>query len=328
MMVLGFRFSGGSRMRRVIHGIALLAILFGSSVLAATAQDASPVASPVSGEASLLAELGYPTLEITTDGTSHDLPAELEAGRYHVIFHNEGDVEIDLEAYQLPEGMTNDELLALFDEMFAGPTPEVPDVFFDIVFNGGLSTFAGETGEVVLDLTPGEWVFNLYSYDEESGEDSNVSTNVNVTGEMPELEDPDGVVEIGMGEMYFEVPEGVETGPQIWKVVSEGEQPHHLILSSVPEGTTVEQVIELASSFYSPPATPAASPVAAASPVEPALSFEDVVDVFYTPALSGGQFNMYALDLEPGTYAMICFLPAPDGTPHVMLGMVEVFVVD
>jgi hypothetical protein len=316
-------------MRRVIHGIVILVILFGSSVFGATAQDASPVASPVSEGPSLLAELGYPTLEVTTtDGVTLDVPAELEAGRYHIIFNNQSEMELDLEVYQLPEGFTNDDLIALFEEAFSGEgPPEIPDVFYDVVFNGGVSTLPGGTGEVVLDLTPGEWTFNLYNYDPETDENVNNSTAVTVTGEMPDVEAPADIVEIGMGEMYFEVSAEIVAGPQIWQLVSEGQQPHHLILSSVPEGTTVEQIMELAASF-GPPASPEASPVAAASPAAPALSFDDTEDVFYSIPLSGGQTNFVVLDVEPGTYAMICFLPAPDGTPHVMLGMVEVVVVD
>ncbi len=315
-------------MRRVMYAIALVAMLFGSPVLAVSAQDASPVASPVSEESSLLADLGYPQLEVTSDGTDFELPAELEAGRYHVVLHNESEVDIDLEFYQLPEGMTTDDLQTLFEEAFAGPVWEPPAEFFEIVFNGGAPSFPGETGEVVLDLAPGEWVVNLYSYDPETEEDTNVMKTLTVTGEMPELDDPSGQVEIEMGEMYFDVPEGIVAGPQVWRVANEGLQQHHAVLSMVPDGTTTEQVMELAGSFFAPPATPGASPVAAASPAASALSFEDVQDVFYSLVLSGGQFNMYALDLEPGTYAMICFMPAPDGTPHVMLGMVEVFVVD
>lgn len=56
-------------------------------------------------------------------------------------------------------------------------------------------------------------------------------------------------------------------------------------------------------------------------------AFEDVTDVFDTLLFSSGQANWYELDLEPGTYATVCFIPDPSGTPHVMLGMVEVFTV-
>ena len=48
----------------------------------------------------------------------------------------------------------------------------------------------------------------------------------------------------------------------------------------------------------------------------------------YKPNLRDLQFNLFEVDLEPGTYSMICFMPDPSGTPHAMLGMVEVIVVE
>jgi len=50
--------------------------------------------------------------------------------------------------------------------------------------------------------------------------------------------------------------------------------------------------------------------------------------MFFTLLLSKGQLNLHELDLAPGSYAMRCFMPDPGGTPHVMLGMVEIVVVE
>ena len=36
----------------------------------------------------------------------------------------------------------------------------------------------------------------------------------------------------------------------------------------------------------------------------------------------GDQSNAF-LDLEPGSYAMMCFVPAPDGAPHFAKGMLQ-----
>jgi len=306
-------------MRRVIHLVALMAMMLSSTVLGATAQEASPESG-----GSLLAELGYPELRVSSDGTESDLPAEIEAGRYHVILENESELDVDLEFYQLPDGVTIDDLVAGF-EAAAGPEFVPPDFYFDLVANGGPSSAPGETGEVVLDLTPGEWIANVYSSDPESEEDpgTNTPTAFTVTGEMPKVDDVPGAVEIVMAEMYFELPETIETGPQIWKLVNNGLQPHHMILFGVPDGTTEERVLELLSSF-GPPATPEAG----ATPVEPGLAFEDVEDVFGSLLFSEGQANWYEVDIEPATYAMICFLPDPSGKPHVMLGMIEVFTVE
>ena len=299
--------------------LVVVSLLFSLVAPVATAQEASPEA-----ESSLLSDLGYPELRVTSDGTTSDLPTELKAGRYHVIVDNQSALDMDLEFYQLPEGVTVEELTAAFEEA-QGPQFVPPDFFYDMVFNGGPLSRAGENGEVVLDLTPGEWVVNHFSYDPETDQNVDNFQTLTVTGEMPAVEEVAGAVEIVMAEMYFEVPETIEAGPQIWKVVNNGRQVHHVILAGVPDGTTSAQVLDLVNSEF---AGPPASPEAAATPVEAGLSFEDVTDVFDTLLFSEGKANWYGVDLEPGTYTMICFMPDPSGTPHVMLGMIEVFTVE
>lgn len=307
-------------MRRVLLWILIALLALPSAGLVA-AQDATPGASSDDGE-SLLAAMGYPEIRVSTDGTTNDVPTELEAGRYHVVLENQSDtLDIDLEVWQLPEGVTIDDVTA-YNESGA---EMVPDFFFDANFNGGPSTFAGETTGVILDLTPGEWYFNIWSYDPETDEDSNMPVAVTVTGEMAEMDEPVADVRIEMVEMDFVVPDAFSAGPQTWNVVTTGEQIHHLILSRVPDGTTEEHVLELVGMMMGPPA----SPEAGASPMaEPALGFEDVQDILETMPLAPGQFNVIEVDLEPGTYVMLCFLPDPSGMPHVMMGMVEIIVVE
>ncbi len=41
----------------------------------------------------------------------------------------------------------------------------------------------------------------------------------------------------------------------------------------------------------------------------------------------GGDEETITFDVEPGNYAMVCFLPTKDGTPHAMLGMTREIVV-
>ena len=42
-------------------------------------------------------------------------------------------------------------------------------------------------------------------------------------------------------------------------------------------------------------------------------------------ALGPGEATTILTKLKPGHYAMICFVPAPDGTPHALHGMVDTF---
>jgi hypothetical protein len=309
-------------MLRVTRLFVVLVLLFGSTMLSVVAQEATPGAAPAGD--SLLGDLGYPEIRVSSDGTTHDFPAEIEAGRYHIVLENTSEFEVDLEFFQLPEGVALEELEAFFAEAQQGPEFTVPDFFFDMVFNGGPWAFPGETAGVVLDLTPGEWMVNHLVFDLETGEQTDSPTAFTVTGEMPELGEPEGI-EIGLVDMDFVVPDTFEAGPQIWQVRNNGLQIHHLILLGVPDGTTEDDVMELAAMFA---AGPPASPVAGATPVMPALNPEEVTDAFFTLLFSHDQFNLYEVDLEPGTYAMVCFMPDPSGTEHVMLGMVEIIVVE
>jgi hypothetical protein len=309
-------------MRRGTYLLVLITMLFGMSFAGVAAQDATPAADTEGP--SLLADLGFPELALTTDGETIELPSEIEAGRYYVTLANTGsELSADIELFQLPEGITIDDLLAAFEE------EDIPDWFFDLVGGGGVTTAPGGSGGAILDLTPGEWIFNLFTYDEGFATQNDQPFEVSVTGEMPAVEDPEAAVEASMVDFDFELSGPVPAGPSVWKIVNDGTQPHHLIAGQVPEGTTEEQVVEVVSAFFGPPASPeAATPEAVASPVEEGLSFDDFVDAFETPILTSGRAMWIEVDLEPGTYTAICFLPTPDGTPHVMLGMVEIFTVE
>ena len=45
-------------------------------------------------------------------------------------------------------------------------------------------------------------------------------------------------------------------------------------------------------------------------------------------APGGDDEEVITFDLEPGTYALLCFIPSADGTPHTALGMHAELIVD
>jgi hypothetical protein len=299
-------------MKRPLVALLVL-VLLALEFMPAVAQEAAPDSE------SLLAGFGYPELVVTTDGTDFTVPAALDAGRYHLVLENTGALSSELLITRVPDGMTADEVEAALAEADESDVP--PPIVYELVIAGGASAEPGDTGHVVLDLAAGDWVFNLLGTSEETDEGIDLNKIVTVTGELPAVEDPAGAIQVGLTEFDFELADTVPAGPQIWQVTGAGEQPHHLVIAAVPDGTVEQQVIDLVNAFFGMPATPEAG-------APPPLSFEDFNEVAFTGILSDGQTNWLEFDLAPGTYAAICFLPDQEsGMPHVMLGMVEIFTV-
>ena len=305
------------RMSAVVLAFALLLSVLPSAL----AQDATPATGSPTASPSLLAGLGYPELVITTDGTTSDAPADLPAGRYHLVLVNTSDVlTVDLELYKVPDGMTFDELNAEFQasdpESF-----EPPPIFYEVTIGGGPSAGPGSTGDIIVDFSPGDWAFNVFAYNDESEEEppSNMPTQVTVTGELPELTDPAVDVAVNMIEMAFEMPEVVPAGPAIWQVTNSGAFPHFLLIESYPEPVTNEQVEAALAMFLG---TPVATPAAMLDP-------EQLVDVDGTLVLSTGQTNWIEVDLAPGQYIVFCFISGPGDVPiHAAMGMYKILTVE
>ena len=124
------------------------------------------------------------------------------------------------------------------------------------------------------------------------------------------LEETDGL-------RYVITPDPVPAGPQVWKIANTGTQhAHHAVISRVPDGVSGDQIVaEFSSLFAGTP--PAGEPFAA-----------QFVWVSYAALQSGGQTTWIELDLEAGTYAVVCFIVDPHtGRPHVLDGMATTFSV-
>jgi hypothetical protein len=268
----------------------------------------------------LLAGLGYPELVITTDGSTSDAPADLPAGRYHLVLVNTSDaLTVDLELYKVPDGMTFDELNA----EFAAADPEAfepPAIFYELTIGGGPSAAPGSSGDIIVDFSPGAWAFNIFAFNDESEDPpTNTPSEVTVTGEMQEMTDPPVDVAVNMIDLAFEMPDTVPEGPTVWQVTNSGAFPHFMLIESYPEPVTNEQIEATLSMFVgSPVATP-----------EALLDPDQFADVAGTLVLSTGQTNWIEVDLEPGQYVVFCFISGPGDVPiHAAMGMYKIITVE
>jgi hypothetical protein len=114
---------------------------------------------------------------------------------------------------------------------------------------------------------------------------------------------------------YIVTPDPIPAGPQIWEFTNTGmHSAHHVVMFRVPDGTTSDQIVTEFSAIMT------GTPIAG----EPLMA--QFAWVGYAALQSGGQVTWAEFDLEPATYAVICFIVDPaTGRPHVLDGMATVF---
>lgn len=325
-------------MRQLFFGFLGALLIFPLSTLSVlAAQDATPETVP-----SAFADLGLPELNITITSTGLEgIPDETEAGRYLVTVSVAEDVEFGggVAFTQPVEGMAPEEFLAAAASVgpsepageVPGGTPIVagdatpvateggpPQAIFESTHAGGIFADAGGSAEVVLDLTPGEWI--AWSESSEAPQEPVVFT---VTGEIPsDLPEPESGATITMGEYVIAVSDGeLTTGQQVVKVENLGAQPHFVFVARGPDDMTEEQIAAILEAEMQAEMT-GTPPAFEELEINPE---EDLRTVLSTGTQSPNREIWVSLDLQAGAYAMVCFFPdISDGIPHAFYGMYEV----
>jgi uncharacterized cupredoxin-like copper-binding protein len=111
------------------------------------------------------------------------------------------------------------------------------------------------------------------------------------------------VLTITATEFAFQSPDTVPAGVTTITLRNRGRQLHHVQLIKLADGHTLGDVLAALRTQGPPPA------------------WEHFVGGPNTPV--PGADASGTLDLAPGRYALICFIPGPDGVPHVMKGMAK-----
>ena len=114
-------------------------------------------------------------------------------------------------------------------------------------------------------------------------------------------------VEIPVTAVEYEF-QGVEdeliSGQTSFRLDNTGEEPHEFSLARINGDQPLEELLQL--------------------PEKQVGKFiENAGRAFAEP----GDSDLLELELEPGRYGYVCFIPGPDGTPHAFLGMSGEFTV-
>lgn len=109
------------------------------------------------------------------------------------------------------------------------------------------------------------------------------------------------LVTVTASDFAFAAPATIPAGLTTVRLVNQGKEMHHAQIVRLDDGHTVQELMQ-----------------AGHGPLPAWARFVGGPNV---PAPQG--FTEATMQLEAGTYALVCFIPSADGVPHLMKGMVK-----
>ena len=315
---------------RSLFSIAAALLVLSGAVAPTAAQDAN--IQPAFSD-SILRTLGYPEIQIEVSPEGVTAPSTLSAWFYLVTLSaTDGNVAY-LDFMQPPAGLDTATATEL---ALAAARDDLAQEGW--VYAGGSNTFEpGVPVSFVIQFAPGEYQIAASIYAPEQGSEETMRLlPLTVTSPVadggtpgpvgspsptgtPRAAAPDAGVTLEMTDdlRYIVGPDPVPAGPQVWEITNTGTHgAHHAVIWRVPDGVTAEVIVADFSVLMS--GTPPAGPPLMAQ----------FTGVAYGALQSGGQTTWAEFDLQPGTYAVICYIIDPvTERPHVLDGMVTVFTV-
>lgn len=269
----------------------LVSLLLAALLLSACAQQAEipPTGGEVAGS----------ELLISADNANITVPEQVSGGLTRVTLTSTADAPLTINLARLNDDVTLEQFMQAFQEDAIGAVSLVRLL-------GGIDVVAGEDRTFSVNLDEGTHI--AIGFGETEGPP--LVTPFQAGAAEGDLVPPESVASVDMQDFAFVMPDRVPAGEQVWEVTNSGSQWHEYVIVRGEEGLTQEQLMEMLMAEEEPEGPP---------------PFE-VVDYF--GPISEGERAWVQVDLEPGNYFAICFLPdAASGTSHVDLGMIQEFAV-
>lgn len=248
------------------------------------------------------------------------LPAQVTPGYALFTLASDADTSDSLTIFRLNEGTTLEAFQAASDRIDQAFT-EGGDVaaamneglaMVDILAEVGAEP--GERRSVGVVLTEGRYALEYAPETEGPRERTYHEFRVEGAAGAPA---PTADATVQWADFAFAFPPNLPAGEQTWHVRNIGAQLHHMVIFTLAEGATLEDFVAFMEQMEEggPPEPGAGEPLA--EPVD------------YVGTMSTGQESYHFVDLAPGQYVAVCFLPDhlgdATGQPHFMLGMMQVF---
>jgi hypothetical protein len=272
------------------------AVVLGVAALGATAfafrNDSPPVPATVPVAEGMVPRV----VEITASDYAFDAPDSLAAGPVTFKFHNHGPDLHHVYIVNLPGTKTLADLLA-------GTRGEVLPAWAHSIGGPGAQVPGGK-GETSLVLTEGRWAIVCIVPAPDGVPHLNKGMMHEFVVTAPAVQNvaqgrPD--MSITLNDYSFTLSKELTAGRHLIEVRNEAQQHHEVIFVKLQPGKHIQDLFDWFADRQGPP--PGAM-VGGTAPFHP------------------GVINTVAIDLEPGTYGLVCFAgDKSDGRPHVMYGM-------
>ncbi len=271
---------------------------FGALVLIACGgSDATPDSE--SAAAAVDAASAEPAvIDVSAGDFFYTMADTISAGATTFRLTTNGQEPHHVQMVRVPDDKSLDDLVA---SLQGGPPPEWA------VFVGGPNAPARMVGTstVTLDLQPGKHLVLclIPSPDGTLHVAKGMSKTVIVTPSDSARTMPVATSTMSLTDYDFVLSEPLTAGSHVLQVTNNAEQEHEVFIAKLAPGTSPAQLAAWLEKQEGPP------------PGEP---------VGGTVSMNKGISNFVHLDLTPGDYALLCFVPdIKDGKPHLVHGMMK-----
>jgi hypothetical protein len=280
------------RLNRALCGVAAIGALLVAGCGAGTDTDTTAMTGG-GGEAA--------TADFTVSGGADDAkfegPKSVPSGVTAITLTNDGDTPHSLQLIRIEGDYTEDEV---FKELGKAVNGEgVGDWFAPA--GGVMSTEPGASRSSSTTLEPGTY----WGIDDNAGDplkSARVSFKVTEGDGGGELPAADATITASDFKLAFD---GLKAGTNSVLFKNDGQEWHHVVAAPLPDGVTTDDV-----QAYFQEEKPDGPPPFGGEGVSTAI-------------IPGGAAEVSDLELEPGRYALVCFISNKEGgPPHVAMGMV------
>lgn len=302
----------GSVVRRTLVALALaadLAACGGGTAPAPTAPAAPAAATGTTSTPTTVppsSRLNVSALEFQYDAGG---PVNLAAGAVTITLRNQGAEPHHGQLMRLRDGVTSDDIAAaIADDPSAAPLLDLGEQV------GGPGIVSpGGTSRVTEQLAAGSYLmFCLVRAP--SGETHAIDGMVaqfKVSPQKAAGSIPRPTADLRLTDSGFRLPSPFPRHG-VLRVSNQGKRPHEVTFLELPRGRGLEAIQPYLRALRSTPLLQPPPPLDAAGGVA---------------AIAPGGTATVPVDLKPGSYVAICLVRGPDGQPHALHGMVQVFTV-